>query len=246
MDAVVPAAGEGTRLRPLTDGTPKPLVEVAGRPLLAHVFDALAPTNPRRYVVVIGYRGSRIVDRFGDSYRDVPIEYVRQDEPRGLAHAVLQAEPAVGGDLLVCNGDNVFGTDLCPLAREHTRVDSRDTEPAATMLVEEVTSDVAKTTGVVLTDDSGTVRRVVEKPEEPPGTTVSAGAFAFSPAVFDACRAIEPSARGEYEIADAVTHLVERGREVRTVELDGDRVNVNTPADVEAAERLVAGRDARN
>jgi len=234
MDAVIPAAGEGTRLRPLTADQPKALVEVAGRPLLAHVFDALAPAGHEQYVVVIGYRGDQIVDHFGTSYDETPVEYVRQAEPRGLAHAVLQADPVVDDSFLVCNGDNVFGSGLTNLACEH---EDRDGEggAVATLLVEEATRERAKTTGVVVTDDAGRVQRVVEKPDDPPTTLVSAGAFAFSQGIFDACRAIEPSERDEYELSDAITWLVEQGKSVRALPFERERINVNTPSDVDAA-----------
>lgn len=239
MDAIVPAAGQGTRLRPLTDDRPKPLVEVAGRPLLAHVFDAIEPADPDRYVVVVGYRGEQIREHFGQTYRDTPIEYVHQPEQIGLADAVARAGAVVDGPALVCNGDNVFGGDLAALAHAHGAAQD---DVAATLLVEEATIERARETGVVVTDDGRRVERVVEKPDEPPATLVNAGAYAFSPAIFEACAAIEPGATGEYELADAITWLIESGDVVRTVRYEGERVNVNEPADIERAARLVEGR----
>lgn len=91
----------------------------------------------------------------------------------------------------------------------------------------------------MVADDRGEVRRVVEKPDDPPSTLVSAGAYAFSPAIVDACEAIEPASTGEYELADAITHLLDRGNRVETVELQGERVNVNGLDDLELAETLV-------
>jgi dTDP-glucose pyrophosphorylase len=234
MDAVIPAAGQGTRLRPLTADRPKALVTVAGRPIIAHVFEALGAADVAQYVVVVGYRGEQIVEYFGDSYGGTPIEYVWQDQQRGLADAVLQAAPVVTDDLLVCNGDNVFSTGLDRLRDAHTG--------AGTLLVETVSRAEARTTGVVVTDEHGDVRQFVEKPDDPPGTLVGSGAYAFSPAIFDACRAIEPSDRGEYELPDAVTWLVDRGETVGTLAYQGQRVNVNTPEDVDAAESMLAER----
>jgi len=252
IDAVVPAAGEGTRLRPLTDERPKPLVEVAGEPLLAHVLDALAPIDPERYVIVTGHRGEQLRERFGDAYRSTPIRHVRQPEQRGLADAIARAEPIVDGPFVAANADNVYAGDLASLAAAH------DPDAEATMLVEETTVAAARETGVVVTDESGRVERVVEKPDDPPpgslcspgepdrtesartpSTLVSAGAYAFSPAIFEACAAIDPADTGEYELADAITRLVERGEPVRIVRHEGERVNVNEPADVERAERLL-------
>lgn len=240
--AVIPAAGRGTRLRPLTDDRPKPLVAVAGRPLLAHVFDALAPIDPVSYAVVIGYRGEQVRERFRDAYDGTPIEYVEQPEPVGLADAVGRAGDVVDGPAIVCNGDNAFGDDLRPLAIAHVAPSEAGDAPAATLLVEEATIEEARTTGVVVTDERGRVERVVEKPEDPPSTLVNAGAYAFSPAIFEACDAIEPGDTGEYELAEAITWLIEEGHCVETLRYEGERVNVNTGADLERASRIVANR----
>jgi len=237
--AIVPAAGEGTRLRPLTADRPKPLVEVAGQPLLAHVFDALAPSDPASFVVVIGYRGEQVREHFGDSFGGVPIEYVCQPEQVGLADAVGRAGAVVDGPAIVCNGDNVFATDLEPLAAAH---EAAEEDPVATMLVEDASIETARETGVVVTDDRGHVECVVEKPDAPPSTLVSAGAIAVEPAIFEAIDAIEPADTGEYELADALTWLIERGETVNTHRFEGERVNVNTPADVERAEAMTEER----
>jgi glucose-1-phosphate thymidylyltransferase len=237
MHGVVPAAGEGTRLRPLTDDRPKALVELGGRPLLAHCFETLLDLGVDSLVVVVGYRGDQIVDRFGDRYAGVPIEYAVQDEPVGLADAVLRAEPLVDGDFVLLNGDNVFDADLTPLLERHHKA-----EADATLLVDEVTTDEAAATGVLRFDDDGELSGIVEKPVDPPSTRVTRGCYVFSPAVFPACHLVQPTARGEYELSDAVDLLLGAGRPVETVAFEGRCVNVNTPADLDAAERLVAGR----
>lgn len=244
---MIPAAGEGTRLRPLTDDRPKPLVQVAGRPLLAHVLDALAPIDPDRYVVIVGYRGEQVRERFGDEYRTTPIEYVEQPEPAGLADAVGRAGSVVDGPALVCNGDNVFAQDLSPLASAFESAADDEEDVAATLLVEEATVEAARETGVVVTDDTSPserarVQRVVEKPDDPPSTLVNAGAYAFAPAIFEACEAIEPADTGEYELADAITWLIERGHAVEVLRYRGERVNVNDENDLERAAKLVERR----
>jgi glucose-1-phosphate thymidylyltransferase len=233
MKAVVPAAGEGTRLGTLTDDRPKPLVEVAGRPILTRVLDRLVGIGASELVVVVGYRGDEIRTHCGDSFRDVPISYVEQHERLGLAHAISRAETRIEDDFLVHNGDNVLSGNVSDV------VDRQRSDADATLLVDRVTREEARETGVLDLDEDGHVRRIVEKPDDPPSTLVTTGVYGFSPAVFDACRRIDPSNRGEYELADAVTLLIEEGARVEAVELDGWRVNVNTPADVERAERLL-------
>ncbi|MFW6385460.1 MAG: sugar phosphate nucleotidyltransferase, partial [Halodesulfurarchaeum sp.] len=91
MKAVVLAAGRGTRLQPLTDAKPKALVEVAGRPLLSYVFDALRDLPVHEVVVVIGYRGEDIIDYYGHTVDGIPVTYTEQEAPRGLADALVAA-----------------------------------------------------------------------------------------------------------------------------------------------------------
>ncbi|WP_340100131.1 sugar phosphate nucleotidyltransferase [Salinibaculum salinum] len=227
MQAVVPAAGEGTRLRPLTAEQPKGLVEVAGKPLLTHVFETLAALGVESIVVVVGYRGEDIRTYYGSSFEGISLEYATQDERLGLAHAVLQAAPHVDGEFLLMNGDNVFDADLSPVVERH-----RTTGADATTLVERVPRERARAGGV-FDIEGGEVVGVVEKPEEPPSQLIPRGVYAFSPAIFPACRLVTPGHTGEYELSDAVDLLIRAGRRVETVEFEGWCCNVNTPADRE-------------
>lgn len=241
MKAVVPAAGEGTRLRPLTDDRPKGLVEIDGRPLLSFVFDRLVDlgsgdvaTEIEEIVVVIGYRGERIREAYGDAYRGTPLTYVTQNPRRGLADAVFQAADHVDSTFVVLNGDNVFGGDLMDVLERHER-----TEASGTVVVERSSIDAARTTGVVVTDDEDDVTRIVEKPDDPPTTLTTTGCYVLPPALFEVRDRLAPSDRGEYELADAIEHLIDAGHRFRAVEYDDWRVNVNAPADVERVERLL-------
>jgi len=234
MKAVIPAAGRGTRLRPHTADRPKPLVAVGDRPLLSHGLDRLADLGVTEFVIVVGYRKEAIVDHYGDEFEGIPVTYVHQREPRGLADALLRAESAVDDDFLVFNGDNVMTGNLDAVV-ERQRTGDVD----ATLLVDEVSRDEAADTGVFVTDDDGRLEAVVEKPSAPPSTQVLTGLFAFSPDIFHACHLVQPSARGEYELTDAVDLFLRADRRVETVAFDGRRVNVNTPDDRDRAERLV-------
>ena len=234
MQALVPAAGRGSRLRPLTDDRPKALVEVENRPLLEHVFGALSG-HVDEYVVVVGYLGDRIRNHFDGGYRGTPITYVEQPERLGLADAVRRAKPAIEGPFVQLNGDNILSGGVESVLETH-----RETQADATLLVERVSRERAKRGGVVVTDDDGQPTALVEKPEGPPSRLATTGCFAFSERIFHAIEAIDPSERGEYELPDAIGWLLENGGSVEIVRLDGDRVNVNTAADIERAERLLA------
>lgn len=239
MQAIVPAAGEGTRLRPLTAERPKGLVEVAGRPILTHVFESLLAAGIDRIVVVVGYRGDDIVDYYGDAFRGTPLTYAWQAERLGLGHAVSTAAAHVAGDVVVWNGDNVGDVALSGLIDRHRRTDA-----AATLLVDEVSRERASEGAVCVVDD-GDVVGLVEKPDAPPSTLIPRGVFVFSARLFDALDRIGPSGRGEYELTDAVDLLVDEGARVETVGMDGWLVNVNTTADIErASARLDGGSGA--
>ena len=229
MHGVVPAAGRGTRLRPLTDDRPKGLVDVGGRPLLDHVFETLRP-HVDALAVVIGYRGEQIREHYGDSYRGTPIEYAEQADQQGLAHAVQQTEPLVDGPFLQLNGDNVLRGNVDEVVDVH-----REAGADVTLLVDEVSPERAARGGVVELED-GDVVDLVEKPEDPPSRLATTGCFAFSPRIYEACRAVDRSERGEYELTDAIRWLLDNGGTVETVRFDGWRVNVNERADVERAE----------
>ncbi|UPV75210.1 sugar phosphate nucleotidyltransferase [Halorussus limi] len=243
MLGVVPAAGEGTRLRPLTEEKPKGLVEVAGKPLLAHVFETLAASGVEEVVVVVGYEGDAIRDYFGTSAAGVPLSYVEQNDRLGLGHAVLQAESHVDGPFVVLNGDNVVAGDLRePMARQ------RDPDVDAVVAVEEVDLATARETGVVSVEggDDGASERITgiaEKPTDPPSTLATTGAYVLPEEIFDALDLLRPSERGEYELADALGVLIRAGARVEAVPLTAERVNVNAPADLDAAAEIVRERD---
>lgn len=239
MIGVVPAAGTGTRLRPRTEELPKGLVEIAGTPLLEYVFETLRESGVEELVVVVGYGASAIIESFGDAYEGVPITYAYQRKQLGLGHALSQAEPHVDGPFVVLNGDNVVAGNLRrPMER------FRRTEVDAVIAVEEVDRETARETGVVTVED-GRVTGVVEKPDEPPSTLATTGCYVLPEEIFDALRLCRPSDRGEYELTDAIDVYVRAGAVVERVALGVDRVNVNTPADVERAEEVVTGRDVR-
>ncbi|MFB6309512.1 MAG: sugar phosphate nucleotidyltransferase [Haloarculaceae archaeon] len=246
MQGVVLAAGEGTRMRPLTGDRPKGLVEVAGEPLLSYSFETLRSVGVEELLVVVGYRAEDIIDYYGDAYRDVPITYAHQREQLGLAHALLQVEPHVDGDFVAMNGDNVCRANVDELVERH-----QSTGADASLLVDRVSETQARTTAVF---DFGDGPRpderagdtdtpdpvgIVEKPDEPPSRFSSRGIYVFSPTLFHACHLVQPSDRGEYELTDAIDLLLAAGRRVELLPLDGWCENVNTPDDVAAvAERL--------
>jgi glucose-1-phosphate thymidylyltransferase len=231
MQAVILAAGKGTRLQPLTEDKPKVLVEVNGTPLIEDVFDNLIDSGATELIVVVGYKAEQIIDQYGDEYRDVPITYTHQREQLGLAHAILQAEPHIDGDFMLMLGDNVFRGNLEDVAsrQQEERAD-------AAFLVEEVPYEDASRYGVLDTNEYGEVIEVVEKPDDPPSNLVMTGFYTFTPAIFHACHLVQPSERGEYELPDAIDLLIQSGRTIDAIRLDGWRIDVGYPEDRDRAE----------
>lgn len=238
MKGVILAAGEGTRLRPRTDEIPKPLVEVGGRPLLTHCLETLRELGIDEAVIVVGYKGDRIRERYGERFRGLDISYAHQPERDGLAHAVLAARDHVDSDFVVLNGDNIYAGNLGAAIDRHTTTDADITFP-----VETVPRAAAKRGAVCELDEDGRVTGLVEKPAEPPSTTVPTAFYVLPPEILSACRIVRPSSRGEYELPDAIDLLIHAGYSVETVPFEGWKVNINTEGDIERAERKLSGAD---
>ena len=240
MKAVILAAGKGTRLRPLTDDKPKVLVEVDDKPLIEYAFDSLLDVgiDLTEFVVVVGYKKEQIMERYDDEYRDVPITYAHQREQLGLAHALLTAEPYVDDDFMLMLGDNVFDANLGDVVNRQA-----EERADAAFLVEEVPWEEASRYGVCDTNEYGEITRVVEKPEDPPSNLVMTGFYTFTPAIFHACHLVQPSGRGEYELPDAIDLLIQSGRTIDAIRMDGWRIDVGYPEDREEAERRLTATD---
>lgn len=228
MKAVIPAAGVGSRLRPLTNDRPKALVPVAGSPLLDHVFKELHRIGAdEEFIVIVGYEGEQIIDRYGDSHEGTPITYEWQDRQEGLGDAILHAEPHIEGDeaFIECHSDNLFDANT----RDVVSAIRRDGVDAV-CYADNVTREEATELGVLDVTD-GEVRRIVEKPDDPPSTLAQSGLFGLTGRVFDALRKTEKD-RGELRLGNALDRLA--GREdatVRAVEMDGWWQDVGYPED---------------
>ena len=232
MKAVVLAAGQGTRLRPLTDTRPKPLVPVAGTPIVEHVLDA-ARSVVDGFVLVVGYQEEAVANHIGDSFHGVPVEYVTQTEQKGTADAVASVEEHVSDRFLVLNGDVIFEDSLV-----RSLADGNG-HAIATKPVPDPSSY-----GVVSVDD-GELTELVEKPADPPTNLANLGLYAFDPSVFDAIDTVEESERGEFEITDAIEYLVSKGEPVQVVEHEGHWLDVGYPWDVLSATGILLEEQGR-
>jgi bifunctional UDP-N-acetylglucosamine pyrophosphorylase/glucosamine-1-phosphate N-acetyltransferase len=197
MDAIILAAGFGTRLRPYTETTPKPLLPVRGRPILDWALGAL-PGCVDRVLVVVHYLAEQIEDYLGTQDQMDDWEVVLQEVPRGTGDALRSCRGKLrGGSFLVLNGDDLFGAaDLARLAG-----------CAAGVLVHPV--DEPEKYGIAFLREDGHLDRLVEKPQLPGPQLANTGAYCFPEHVFNTELALSP--RGEYEITDYVTALARSG-----------------------------------
>lgn len=198
-EAVVLAAGEGRRLRPLTTFQPKPMLPVANRPVVDFVLDALFECGIDHIVVVTGHRSERLLTHLSARYPDADIDFVVQESRLGSGHALLQAEGYVGDAFVVCNGDNIIDADIVSKALERFSV----TDSVATVAV--ASSETPEEYGVVV-EDNGRISDIDEHPVENEGYLVNAGVYVFDSTVFDALRRT-PSHEGETQLPDVVHYL---------------------------------------
>jgi NDP-sugar pyrophosphorylase family protein len=196
MDAVILAAGLGTRLRPHTLSTPKPLLAVQGRPILDWIIGALPPVE--RLVVVVNYLAEQVEEYLKNQRHVADWVAVRQEVPRGTGDALRVCRPHVHSDrFLVLNGDDLYGAaDLAALAAK----------PAG-LLAHPV--DEPRKFGIVFPRADGTLERLVEKPDLTGRQLANIGAYLFPKSAFEVELPLSP--RGEYEITDAVSAVARAG-----------------------------------
>jgi len=230
--AVVLAAGEGTRLRPLTRNRPKPMLPAANRPILEYVFDALVAADVGRIVVVVGYKRDRVQKHFGPTYRGVELEYVHQRKQLGSGHALLQAREAVAEPMLVLNGDRVIDASI---VRDVVAEFEGSGDPTMAVLERPETSQYG---AVAL--HGGDVTELVEKPDTDEYRLINAGVYAFDADVFAAISATDREA-GELALTDTITDLMDSGR-VRGVRTEGMWVDATYPWDLLAVADEVLAR----
>jgi NDP-sugar pyrophosphorylase family protein len=197
MDAIILAAGKGTRLRPYTETTPKPLLAVQGRPILDWIIGALPPVE--RLVVVVNYLAEQIEAYLATQTHVRNWATVRQTEPRGTGDALMSCKGKVTGEkVMVLNGDDLIGrADLAKLAAVPMGILARSVEQPDAY-------------GIIFRNDDGTLARIQEKPKGlTPPQLANIGGYVFPRSVFDLTLPLSP--RGEFEITDAVSQLAAKG-----------------------------------
>lgn len=222
MKGVILAAGRGSRLYPVTHRIPKPLLPLANRPTLEYAFDRLKEIGVTEICIVVGETEPQMREALGDgSAYGVSLSYVRQTEPKGLAHAVGFCERFVGGDSFVLYlGDAMYSEGFQAFAKRFTE------SGCANLNIVKPVEDPSRF-GVANVDGERIVK-LVEKPSQPESNLAMAGMYFFGPQIWSVLPTLQPSARGEYEITDAIQTLVDRGETVLAGVYTGDWFDTGT------------------
>ncbi|HEX7021419.1 MAG TPA: sugar phosphate nucleotidyltransferase, partial [Trueperaceae bacterium] len=201
MKGLILAAGLGTRLRPLSSIRPKHVVAVANKPLIVHSLDNLVEAGVQHVGIVVSHLTVDYIKEALESYDAAKITYINQEPPLGLAHAVKVSQDFLNDDPFVMYlADNLFEHGI----REF--VDAFKPEEGVNAVLALVPVDNPRAFGVAVVKGDR-VERLVEKPQNPPSNLAVAGVYVFDSHVHDIIEQLEPSARGEYEITDAIQGL---------------------------------------
>ncbi len=240
MKGVVLAAGEGVRLQPITSTRPKHLIKVGGKPILEHCLNALKTSGTDEILIVVHYKADSIREYFGNGKKlGLQIDYVEQATTSGTGNAVSVVEPYVKDDFLLVYGDMLFTTEAINnvVSRHHEK------KPAATMAIVQVQNP--ENYGIVELEDETQVKHIIEKPKRDEASTnlANAGIYVFSTEIFTKIEQTSASARGEWEIPDALSLLIKEGKSVVAVKIpQNDWFDIGRPWDLLEANRWMLTR----
>ena len=203
MKAVILAAGEGSRMRPLTYTRPKVMLPIANKPIVEHLLIEATAAGIKEFIFIVGYRDEQVRNYFGDGAQwGVSIEYCMQRKQLGTADALKMAEGLVDGNFLMMNGDVIV---------KHEDISRLMHKKETTISIMEV----ADTRGLGIIElAKNRVVQIYEKTAQPPFNTANAGLYLFTPAIFEAIAQTPKSPRGEYEITTSLQLLMDAGHTI--------------------------------
>lgn len=233
MKGLILSGGKGTRLRPITHTSAKQLVPIANKPILFYGIEAIVEAGISDIGIVVGDTHEDIRAAVGDgSQWGVKITYIYQDEPLGLAHAVLISEAYIKDEPFVMYlGDNMIKNGIVEFANEF-----KTNKPNSQILLVEVENPQQFGVAKVC---NGEVKRLIEKPKEPKSNLALVGVYMFDKTIFKAVKQIKPSWRGELEITDAIQFLIENGHTVKSYIIDEWWKDTGKLEDILEANRIV-------
>lgn len=211
--AIIPVAGAGTRLRPHTYTYPKVLLTVGDKPILGHIVDNLKENGFKKICFIIGYLGEKIKEYISANYKGLDINYIVQEEQKGLGHAIYLAKGSVSGPVFIILGDTIIETDVPEFLKgDYDKIAIKEVSNPQRFGVVEI--------------EKGFVKNLIEKPEKPPSNLAIVGVYSFrdSKVLFDALEYIVRSGkttRGEIQLTDALSYMVKNGARIKPVKTEG-------------------------
>ncbi len=233
MKALILSGGKGTRLRPITHTAAKQLVPVANKPILFYAIEAMKDAGITDIGIIVGETQAEVRAAVGNGEKwGVKVTYIPQEAPLGLAHAVKISEEFMGGEPFVMFlGDNLIRDGVASFKERFENSGAN-----AQILLAHVPNP--QDFGVAELNE-GRVVRLIEKPADPPSDLALVGVYMFDSSVFQAVNSIQPSARGELEITDAIQYLIENGFRVESKIVEGWWKDTGKVEDMLEANRLV-------
>jgi glucose-1-phosphate thymidylyltransferase len=217
LKVVIPLAGKGTRLRPHTHVTPKPLLKVADKPVMAYIMDDLRELGVDEVIFITGHLKEKVEEYVRTEYSDFSARFIEQEVQNGTAGAVELARPFIEEDLLIIFVDTLFDADL-------SLVKSLPDDVAGVIWAKEV--EDYQRFGVIVTDEAGYMKRIIEKPKEPISKLANIGLYYIRDwkLLFEGIEHTMNSplgTAGEYYLTDAFQYMIDHGARIRTLEVEG-------------------------
>lgn len=233
MKALILSGGFGTRLRPLTYSQQKQLIPIANKPILFYAIEDVITAGAEEIGIIVGPNKEQVRDMVESVEWPVPIKFIPQDYPKGLAHTILVAEDFLKDDSFIMYlGDNILKDDI----EKHSKTFTEGKYDAFVLLCEVPNP---REFGVVEVNDKGEIVHLVEKPKEPKSNLVIIGVYFFTSPIIQGAKAIKPSWRDQLEIVDAIQWMLDNGYKIGYATVTGYWKDTGKPEDILHANQLV-------
>ena len=237
MKALVLAAGRGSRLGSGTEQPNKCMLRLFGKPLVQYSLENASRAGVSEIVIVVGFKAEDVINGFGVDFEGTRIQYVIQDEPRGVVHAMEVAAPAIGGEdfMLLLADEILWNPHHADMVKNF---EEKRLFGICGVVNETKREEIQKTYALIQDETSHRIHRLIEKPRRPQSNVRGTGNCIFRREIFDYIEFTPINqSRGEKELPDLIQCAIDDGEDVRSFNIGEGHVNINTPADIEIAER---------
>ncbi|MCP4764523.1 MAG: nucleotidyltransferase family protein [archaeon] len=236
--AIIPCAGKGTRLRPYTEETPKALIPLGGEPLLNRILDKALMLGVVEIIIIVNWMKEKIINSFGDNYKDIPIRYVVQEELHGLAHAIGKAEEFIDDNFIVLLGDEIYKETNHKDLKNF--IEKNKPDCICGIMAEENEEIIKGNYTVKFNGEPKIISEIIEKPKEVFNHFIGIGTWYFNKKVFKYIKKTPPSnLRNEIELANVIQNMINAGETAMAFLFNGSYINVNRFEDLKQIKKLL-------